>query len=221
MYDNVWPAQGAPMNNNPYAISRKLVPQAATVTDVHVHREAAPSSNAASVKKLHCKLGTPGGSARLQSSELAILLRYRLKLAIVIAIVPFVIFLVRSFVKAEGLDGPTTVGLALHCVIVAVMIGLASVLWTTIPLGLRALRAMELTLFGLIAVFFTYLHFNAFSYGQVLEWANPEHREEVAVMASVLSNLRWFTVIVLYGTFVPNTWRRCALIVGILVSIPF
>ncbi len=32
--------------------------------------------------------------------------------------------------------------------------------------------------------------------------------------------LRWFLLIVLYGTFVPNTWRRCAAVVGVLASIP-
>jgi serine/threonine-protein kinase len=32
--------------------------------------------------------------------------------------------------------------------------------------------------------------------------------------------LRWFLLIVLYGTFVPNTWRRCAAVASILASMP-
>ncbi len=32
--------------------------------------------------------------------------------------------------------------------------------------------------------------------------------------------LRWFLLIVLYGTFIPNTWRRCAAVVAVLASVP-
>jgi serine/threonine-protein kinase len=32
--------------------------------------------------------------------------------------------------------------------------------------------------------------------------------------------LRWFLLIVLYGAFIPNTWRRCAAIVGSLALLP-
>jgi serine/threonine-protein kinase len=32
--------------------------------------------------------------------------------------------------------------------------------------------------------------------------------------------LRWFLLIVLYGVFIPNTWRRCAAVVGSLALVP-
>src|SRR5262249_55714929 len=32
--------------------------------------------------------------------------------------------------------------------------------------------------------------------------------------------LRWFLLIVLYGTFIPNTWRRCGAVVGSLALLP-
>ncbi|HYV35732.1 MAG TPA: serine/threonine-protein kinase [Gemmataceae bacterium] len=201
--------------SNPYAISRKLPNPNGTVTDVHVNGSmpAAPSH------KLHCKLAAPG-SGQMQTSEVAPLLRYRLRLATIITLVTFAIFLVRNFLNFNNPDGPTPVGLAIHSFIVAVMIVLASLLWTSIPFSVRALRAMELTLFGMAALFFVYLHFTMFSESQVLKWANADHQDKVVALATTVGNMRWFMLIVLYGTFVPNTWRRCALIVGILAAIP-
>ena len=35
-------------------------------------------------------------------------------------------------------------------------------------------------------------------------------------MAGTVVAMRWFALIVLYGAFIPNTWRRCAIVVGIL-----
>ena len=32
--------------------------------------------------------------------------------------------------------------------------------------------------------------------------------------------LRWFVLIVLYGTFIPNTWKRCTIVVALLVVAP-
>src|SRR5207302_261698 len=39
-------------------------------------------------------------------------------------------------------------------------------------------------------------------------------------LATMSNSLRWFVILVLYGTFIPNTWRRCALVVGLLVLTP-
>src|SRR5262249_8209777 len=38
--------------------------------------------------------------------------------------------------------------------------------------------------------------------------------------ATISNTLRWFVLIVLYGAFIPNTWKRCALIVGIMTLTP-
>src|SRR5262249_2331795 len=32
--------------------------------------------------------------------------------------------------------------------------------------------------------------------------------------------VRWFFLIVLYGVFIPNTWRRCAVMVGFAAALP-
>ena len=121
--------------------------------------------------------------------------------------------------KAVGNPGVT---IALQCFIVAVMVVLASLLWTTISFSARTLRLMELALFGLAAGFFIYLFFATVGSGEVLRWAkdDTQSKARIASMATTVGNMRWFVLIVLYGTFIPNTWRRCALVVGILVAIP-
>jgi serine/threonine-protein kinase len=87
-------------------------------------------------------------------------------------------------------------------------------------LSIRALRVIELTFFGVMALFFGYLQYEGFHQGQVLTWAQDQYREQVLGLATASNSLRWFVLIVLYGTFIPNTWRRCATIVGILALTP-
>jgi serine/threonine-protein kinase len=33
-------------------------------------------------------------------------------------------------------------------------------------------------------------------------------------------SLQWFFILTLYGTFIPNTWQRCAAVVGVLAACP-
>jgi serine/threonine-protein kinase len=203
--------------NAPQTISRKLPAPVGTTTDLGPGGER-PSS----LQRLRCRLGLGGGSAVHLSSEIAPLLRYRLRLASVIPMVVFTIFLVRTLVAPKHHhDASPSVSLAIQCSVVAVMVLLSTLLWTTIRLSVRTLRLMELVMFGVMALFFAWLHVNRFGHGRVLEWADPEYKDRVASLATSASNMPWFVLIVLYGTFIPNTWRRCATVVGIFYSIPF
>jgi eukaryotic-like serine/threonine-protein kinase len=108
-------------------------------------------------------------------------------------------------------------------VVVAVMVMLIAILWTSWPLSLRALRGMELALFSAAAGLFVYQHLSSYHHGHILEWIKddePRHKEKIASMVTIAGNMRWFLLIVLYGTFIPNTWRRCATVVGLLAAIP-
>src|SRR5439155_16877234 len=208
--------RGAAMSN-PYAISRKLAPMSGTTTDLRPDRST--PSKPGTLHKLRCKIAC-GGSQPHQTTEIAPLLRYRLRIATLITLAAFSIYLVRGFMHLNGYHGSTSLGLAIHSAVVAVMVLLACALWTTYPLSVRALRSIELTLFGVAALFFIYLHFAMFSDGHVLEWAKDGYQTNVASLAITASTLRWFILIVLYGTFVPNTWKRCATVVGLLAAIP-
>jgi serine/threonine-protein kinase len=84
---------------------------------------------------------------------------------------------------------------------------------------MRTLRTLELTVFGLIAAFFAWLQFDAYYDGALRRAIAPGGEALVFRQVGMAAALRWFLLIVLYGTFVPNTWRRCAAVVGILASI--
>jgi serine/threonine-protein kinase len=133
-------------------------------------------------------------------------------------LVTFAVLLIRAFYKVGHVDGPTPFGLALQTFILAIMVLLASMLWTNMPFSVRGLRIIELVLFSLPPVFFIYLHFAVFDLG--LAFVEDQHKSRIVSLAMLVDNLRWFVLIVLYGTFIPNTWRRCASVVAILTIIP-
>lgn len=78
---------------------------------------------------------------------------------------------------------------------------------SSVSLTLHQLRSIELTLFGLIGMQLiwmqTNLILNAEKTGDPLQIAVP-------MQMGILS---WFAIILLYGMFIPNTWRRAALMI--------
>jgi serine/threonine-protein kinase len=97
---------------------------------------------------------------------------------------------------------------------------LSALLWSKLVLSRWDLRVAELTAFGLIAAFFAWLQVDAY-HGDTLLGAIPTELEPaVCRLVGIGCAMRWFILIVLYGTFIPNTWRRCAAIVGTMAFIP-
>jgi tRNA A-37 threonylcarbamoyl transferase component Bud32 len=162
----------------------------------------------------------PGTTTHL-TDDLHCLLRRRLRIAGLIALAGFAIFLVKSLVSPNDLKGPQPIDLALQALVVAVMTVLCSLLWSSISFGMRGLRLIELGLFGSMAAFFAYIQLRVFNSEDFIHWVQAEHQEKIfASLATMSNSLRWFVLLVLYGTFIPNTWRRCAVIVGLLVLTP-
>jgi serine/threonine-protein kinase len=167
-----------------------------------------------------------GESGQHITSEIECLLRRRLRLAAAITLAGFGIYLVRGLLDfaSSSRRPPDTAlyGLAVHALVVGVMIAVATALWSSWRLSLRWLRFLELALFGAAAAFFLFLQFAVFHNGAVLQLAldTPASQERVLRMAAAGNSLRWFILIVIYGTFIPNTWRRCALVVGLMTLTP-
>ena len=168
-----------------------------------------------------CMALVPGSGAHY-SDELHCLLRRRLRIAGLIAWCGFTLFLVRNFLLNGTAEGPTPAGLAIHCVVVAVLTALNALLRSSYPIGTPNLRRLELALFGTMALHFAYLQFNVFNHGLLLTWAkdDPVYQEHVLNLGAHDNASRWLLLIVLYGTFIPNTWKRCTVVVGILVALP-
>jgi serine/threonine-protein kinase len=165
-----------------------------------------------------CKVALSGLTGYHVTDEISCLLRRRLRIAALIALAAFAVFLVRNLIDPPSSLDPLTRNL--QFVVVGILTFLNALLWSHVRLSMRALRIVELCSFGVMGLFFAYLQFDAFHGGKVLKWAPAEHQAEVLSLATSANSLRWFVLIVLYGTFIPNTWKRCALIVGILTLTP-
>src|SRR5262245_7393177 len=95
-----------------------------------------------------CRLAMDGGSGTRFRGELGQLLHNRLRVVALIALCPLVVFLIRSAFYQPHDSPVTPAGRALHAAVVLLLAGLTALLWLCPSLSMRALRAVELTLFG-------------------------------------------------------------------------
>jgi serine/threonine-protein kinase len=102
-----------------------------------------------------------------------------------------------------------------YCLLFAEMAALAGVLGRKPSLSVRRLRAIELLLFGSLFAFWTLMHagvYPTFHLDSPPNWFGP-------LIAHAIC-LPWVFLILLYGIFIPNTWRRCAAVVGPAAALP-
>jgi eukaryotic-like serine/threonine-protein kinase len=171
-------------------------------------------------RKLRCRFAQGSGSALGFTGEMACLLRTRLRLAILIILGAFALHFVRNWLsQGSALDqGPLRLVItACEMIVLVIVWGL---LWSRRPLSMRTLRILELTIFGMVAAFFAWLQFDTFHDEALLRSIVPGREALVFRQIGMAAALRWFLLIVLYGAFVPNTWRRCAAVVSVLASMP-
>src|SRR5262245_7018997 len=147
------------------------------------------------------------GSGPHLTGETQALLRYRLRAAALILLVGFAVFLVRhvgGILAGEPLD-PLLLGA--HIFVVLVLTACAFPLCQHCSVSLRKLRLAELIIFGLPTFFFVLL----------------QHR---VTLFDVARNYMpspmpfWLMIIFTYGMFIPNTWRRAAVVIGAIALVP-
>src|SRR5947209_6600625 len=185
----------------------------------HVTEPSARAPDAAS-HRVRCRFGKGSDSGPGLTDEMSCLLRTRLRLAILIILSGFILHFLRNLLlQGYAFDHRPLWLLFTGCEI-AVMGIVSALLWSRRPLAIRSLRILELTIFGMVAAFFAWLQLNTYHDGAVLR--SVVHGQEGIVFRLVGSaaSLRWFLLIVLYGTFIPNTWQRCAAVVGSLAALP-
>ena len=88
-----------------------------------------------------------------------------------------------------------------------------------------ALRLFEVIFLAIMVFFFSYFQWQALRYehlGLGLERhdALDAFIEKSQRYSFKSSTLRWTLFIVIYGTFIPNTWRRCAAVAGTMAITP-
>jgi serine/threonine-protein kinase len=161
---------------------------------------------------------TPAPSAF--HGAVARLLHHRLRLVVLIALVPNLYFLAHNLIAPPEPALPRRVDLILQGAVALVLVGGALLLWGKAALPLGRLRAVELTVFGSIAAFFAWVQYADFARGTPFG-VDCDGVEQGLVRAAALSSTtRWFFLIIIYGVFIPNTWRRCALAAGGFGLIP-
>jgi serine/threonine-protein kinase len=99
--------------------------------------------------------------------------------------------------------------------------GLAFWLWRHRTAELRTLRIIELALVASVTALLGWVHcddaLRALPKMAVVIRDRPWSSGKVAAQ---LAALRWFALLVAYGTLIPNTGRRCALVVGLMAATP-
>ncbi len=162
----------------------------------------------------------PGGASTHVSQEFSDLLRRRLRLGCTICAFAFGAFFVKNLIiPTVDVDFWENI---IRGAQLAILAAITAVLWTRLPLGVLSLRLLELTAFGSMVVFFSYAQVNTYYQGFVLRWAqdDPVAQERVVLLSVFANSLRWLILIVIYGTFIPNTWQRCSWVVGGMAAVP-
>jgi serine/threonine-protein kinase len=151
-----------------------------------------------------------GGSAFRGAIEC--LLHRRLLFAALLALVPSLIFLIRNLLDPSIPAELSGFGRLFHGSVSLVTAVLAGILWRWDHLSMRVLRSFELVLFGSFALFFAWLQYMDFNHGPLREASQCSWAPLILRQAVGNSSMRWFFLIIIYGVFIPNTWRRCLLV---------
>jgi serine/threonine-protein kinase len=149
------------------------------------------------------------GSGLGMEHETHALLRVRLRAAALVLFVGIGVFFVRDLFITNA---PVFVLRGITVIILAAATGILS---SRIVFSLPRLRQIEVGLFSL-----TSLYLGVYQYQLVLAKAhegNPTF--ELAAVKSCV--LYFFAVMLLYGTFIPNTWQRAAKILIPISLVPF
>lgn len=162
-----------------------------------------------------CRVAAACGETGSQFyTEIETLLRSRLRLVTLILLASTVFFFIKRLIENDFYIGPEGQSLTFHAITCAILAGLTGLVWFRPCLTLTKLRTVELSLFSVMAMFFAWLQYQSFHSKAIYDLAVGENELLVLRLVAGTSGLRWFVLIVLYGVFIPSTWRRCAVVVA-------
>jgi serine/threonine-protein kinase len=182
--------------------------------------EPFPSGRVAASRRPPCHFTTGSGSGPGFTDEMSRLLRTRLRSALLIVLAAFVLHFLRNLVLPGSATDQRPLWLLLSGCEIAVLAIVSAGLWSRRPLGMRTLRLLELVIFGTVAAYVAGMQLDSYHIGFLEQSIVKRHEGSVYRLVGVVSLLRWCLVLVLYGTFIPNTGRRCAAVVGSLAALP-
>ena len=153
------------------------------------------------------KVAIVTGKAESLSSQERQTLRKRLLAGTIVVLFGFGIYLVRSYFDDRPLQG-------LHTLVVISLGAVIAVLVSSAELTTRHLRWLELATFGIPVLFFVPYHY-------LCVMQQFEAQDAVGIV-SIYQNVvtYWFALLVIYGLFIPNNWKRAAVAVIPMVVFP-
>jgi serine/threonine-protein kinase len=165
------------------------------------------------------KIALVVGSGSPSSGEIQTLLHRRLRLASLVAVVGFTAFLVHDlwsawFNREEGVPDS-----ALWLTWAALVI-FAVVLWGRRSFTMSSLRVVELLFYGTGVAFAAFFQYDLFAAKSRQEWTATFNGHDVLDLAVEGCMLRWFILLMVYGIYIPNTWRRCIVVLSLLALCP-
>jgi serine/threonine-protein kinase len=133
----------------------------------------------------------------------------------------FVVFLLMVTGRGDPvlLLSASPMGLALICGSVVGMAASVALLTARPGLSLTSLRKVELVNFGQLAAYSVHFRFLSLTGEIPGGYEGPAHHDLAVKLALAIAIIVEMVVIVYYGVFIPNTWRRCLTVTGIFVSL--
>jgi serine/threonine-protein kinase len=158
------------------------------------------------------KVALVEGSAPHMSVETRNVLRSRLRTAAVVLFIGFAAFLAWCIINLSVSGAWEDFGLLflMHIGVTALMGLIAWKLCAKCDLSLPYLRVAEALVFGAPAAFFVLLHFQRLKVSSSL----AEHAHAPAIVGG------WLLLMFCYALFVPNSWRRAAIVLGLMAAAP-
>jgi serine/threonine-protein kinase len=186
----------------------RVLPVAVTVDDSHGRDTPVSGSGASSLSSRgHAAVALVQGTGPQLSGETNALLHRRLRAAALLLAVGLLIALAPHLAHTDFATPSANVVFGFHLAMVFVLAAVAVRLYYRSPGSLLRLRIIELTIFGLPAVFFL-----VSEYYWTLNCCGQGHFQFFAG--------RWLLLMYTYALFVPNTWRRAAVVIGAIGLIP-
>ena len=156
-----------------------------------------------------------------QLVELEALLLYRLRILVLILFGGHLFFNAFRLLRLEFTPALVTATVVPALLNLGALAALATILWTMRPpYTLRRLRRLEVLLFGVSTLYLLGEAYNVLFGidGMMLVYAQRPLAETSALGRQTA--ILWLSLIVAYGTFIPNTGRRCAVVTGVMASSP-
>jgi eukaryotic-like serine/threonine-protein kinase len=157
-----------------------------------------------------CHVALVEGSQPELSRETQALLQSRLRAAALVLALGFGLFLIQDTFLVQWNDARRVGLYVFHAVLTAILALVGTRLCQRCPTTVRLLRPIELVIFGLTAIFFV-----AMQSLEVFCWFPEGTRPYIESPTAP-----WIMLIFIYALFIPNTWRRAAVVTSLMALAP-